>query len=84
MGWTGPRGSRLCSEWRTVPRSWLTVTSLPAVPTVPGKALGTVGPLARRRTRTTIAPPPTISRAIALIEVGSTIPGWFGRTIDRR
>ena len=81
---TRPGGNWLRGVWRSVPLSWLAISGLPTVSAITGKALGAVGSFARRRSRTPVTPSPTVSSAIAMVEVGSAVAGGFSGTIDRR
>jgi len=81
---TGPSGNRLRGVWRTVPLSWLAIPGLPAVSAITGKALSPIGSFTLRRSRTPVASSSTVSRAIAMVEVGPSVAGWFSGTVDRR
>jgi len=84
MRWTRPSGNWLRGVWRSGPLPRLTISGLPTVSAITGNALNTVGSFARRGPRTPVAPSPTVSGAIAMIEVGSPVAHGFSGTIDRR
>jgi hypothetical protein len=87
MGRTRPGRDWLRGVWRSVPLPRLAISGLPAVSAVSAvtsKALGAVGPFARRRSRAPVTPSPIVSSASAIVELGSAIARWFSGTIDRR